>query len=103
MNAQTKVAVRPYYVQVKDLLKADFAQEGLLERERKLAVEAILSQAPSIGIEKALELYGEALLPTEHKILASLTKEDLEALQRLRGKLGDLLSTKGLTINLHRG
>jgi len=96
-------AVRPEYVAVSALLNGDSARENMLERERRLAIEAILSQAATLGVAKALETYGDPLLPTEHKLLASLTKQDVEDLQRLRAKLGALWFSQGVTVNVHKG
>jgi hypothetical protein len=103
MNIMSQIAVRPIYMQVKDLISSETLQESLLERERKLAIEAILSQAPIIGMDKALATFGDPLLPTEHKLLAALSNKDVEDLHRLRSKLGDLLSPSGTTVTLRNG
>ncbi len=99
---QMKRAVRPYYIAVEQVLNDTASREALIERDRALALEAVLTHAPDLGMEDALKKYGESLLPTEHKLLLTLTKEELTALKSIRAKVGNLFAGKAVTINIYK-
>jgi hypothetical protein len=99
---QNKRAVRPYYIMVEQVLRDTATREALVERDRALALEAVLTHAPDIGMEEALKQFGDSLLPTEHKLLSTLTKEELKALKSIRAKVGNLFAGKGVAINVYK-
>jgi hypothetical protein len=60
------------------------------DRERAVALEAVLSNAPELGIAGALEVFGKALTPTEARLVESLSDEEVSQLIALRTKLAPL-------------
>jgi hypothetical protein len=60
------------------------------DRERAVALEAVLSSAPELGIAGALETFGSALTPTEAQLVESLSDEEVSQLIALRTKLAPL-------------
>lgn len=69
------------------------------EGERCAALEGIISQAPDIGVEKALKQFGGPLTATEKELIRSLTKEELKSLRIIKGKVGGLLRKSTNNIN----
>jgi hypothetical protein len=59
-------------------------------RERSLALEAVLSNAPTLGVQEAVERFGAALTPTERQLISSLSQEELAAFVSTRAKLGGI-------------
>lgn len=55
--------------------------------ERSIALEAVLTYAPTTGVERALERYGGPLTPTERQLISALTADELESLRALEEKL----------------
>jgi hypothetical protein len=55
--------------------------------ERAVALEAVLANAPEVGIETALDRFGGALTPTERKLVSSLSVEEIGSLNRIETKL----------------
>lgn len=94
-------AMRPFYILLEDLTKSALTRQTLLERDRVLALEAVMAHAPDMGIDAALKAYGDLLLPTEHKLLQTLTKVELAALKSIRAKVGNLFGDKAVSINIH--
>jgi len=66
----------------------DPLRQAAREQERADALDAVLVQAPDIGIEAALEQFGQALSQVERDLVRSLTREELETLRKVEGKLG---------------
>jgi hypothetical protein len=58
--------------------------------DRVTAIEAVLDNAPSIGVEEALRRFGTSLTKTEQGLMSSLSAEEFERLGELRNKLGPL-------------
>ncbi len=50
-------------------------------QERAVALEAILTHAPDIGLEQALDSFGSALTDTEKEVLKTLTSEEITTLK----------------------
>lgn len=98
--SEERRALRPFYLMI-DRPGSEAERQALLERDRALALEAVISHAPDMGIDKALKKFGDSLLPTEHKLLQTLTKEELVVLKSVKSKLGNLLGGKGISINLY--
>jgi hypothetical protein len=96
-----KRAVRPYYMMVEDIARHASTHGALVERDRALALEAVIAHAPELGIEEALKKFGDSLLPTEIKLLRTLTPEELKALKSIKAKVGDLFGGKGAIINIY--
>jgi hypothetical protein len=69
------------------------------EGERCAALEGIISQAPDIGVEKALKQFGGPLAAAEKDLIRSLTKEELKSLRTIKGKVGGLLRKSTNNIN----
>ncbi len=98
---EQKRAVRPYYIMIEDVTKHVSTLGTLVERDRALALEAVIAHAPEIGIEAALKQFGEPLLPTEVKLLATITPDEWKALKSIKAKVGDLFGGKGVVININ--
>jgi len=62
--------------------------------DRAVALEAVLSHAPDMGIDRALEQFGGSLTATERKLVSSLTRDELQALQAVEGKLAAVQARK---------
>jgi hypothetical protein len=66
------------------------SRRGGSDRERAVALEAVLSSAPELGIAGALEVFGNSLTPTEAQLVKSLSDEEVSQLIALRNKLAPL-------------
>jgi hypothetical protein len=55
-----------------------------------LALDAVLSQAATIGIDEAIKKFGESLTPTERELVKTLTPEEIKSLNAAKAKLGVL-------------
>jgi hypothetical protein len=64
------------------------ASAAAKEQERARALDAVLAQAPDIGVEDALARFGQALSQTEQELVRSLTPEELKSLRSVEHKLG---------------
>lgn len=71
------------------------------EGERCAALEGIISQAPDIGIEKALKQFGGPLSASEKELIRSLTKDELKSLRIIKGKVGGLLRKGNINNNVN--
>ena len=58
--------------------------------DRATAIEAILDNAPTMGVEAALRRFGTSLTATERELVSSLSSEEFDQLGRVRTKLGPL-------------
>jgi hypothetical protein len=58
------------------------------EQERARALEAVLAQAPDIGVDEALTRFGRALSPIDQELVRSLTPDELASLRSIKSKLG---------------
>ncbi len=58
------------------------------QQARALAIEAILNNAPTLGIEEAIQRFGSDLTDTEKELLKTLTPEELTSLKSILSKLG---------------
>jgi hypothetical protein len=70
-----------------DLLR-QAASAAAKEQERAHALDAVLAQAPDIGVEEALTRFGQALPPIDQELVRSLTPEELASLRSVESKLG---------------
>lgn len=68
---------------------------SLGEFERSLAIEAVLSNAPSMGLQASLEKFGLGLTSVEKGLIESLTQEELNALKEIEGKISPLMARRG--------
>jgi hypothetical protein len=66
----------------------DFFRQAANEQERARALDAVLAQAPDIGVDEALARFGQALSQTEQELVRSLTQEELTTLRSVESKLG---------------
>ena len=66
----------------------DPLRQAAREQERADALDVVLAQAPDIGIDVALDRFGQALSQVERDLVRSLTQEELETLRKVEGKLG---------------
>jgi hypothetical protein len=66
----------------------DFFRQAANEQERARALDAVLAQAPDIGVDEALARFGQALSQTEQELVRSLTLEELTTLRSVENKLG---------------
>lgn len=64
--------------------------ESRIIRERSMALEAVLTHAGNVGIDKAIEKFGGPLTNTEKELVKSLKPEEFKALEEIRRKLGHL-------------
>ncbi len=62
----------------------------LTQEDRSLALDAVLSNAADMGVENALQRFGDPLTDTEKAIAGSLSKDDAIALKQISSKLGSL-------------
>ena len=69
---------------------SETASEVRGERERSLALDAVLSHGAELGVDAALERFGAAMTPTEKELVRSLSQDDLKSLHSIRGRLGGL-------------
>ncbi|GAA2273524.1 hypothetical protein GCM10010368_48700 [Streptomyces roseiscleroticus] len=74
---------------VEGILAASGSQ-ARVERERALAMEAVLTNAAELGVETAVQRFGGALTQTERQLLITLTPDELTAFNATRQKLGGL-------------
>jgi hypothetical protein len=58
------------------------------EQERARALEAVLAQAPDIGVDEALTRFGQGLSPIDQELVRSLTQDELKSLRSIKSKLG---------------
>lgn len=74
---------------VEDTIRAS-SRETRFENERSLALEAVLNNAPELGVKEALKRFGGPLTVTERELVSGLSKAELTGLKVARGKLGSL-------------
>jgi hypothetical protein len=60
------------------------------EVERSLAIAAILSNAPTMGLEASVKKFGASLTSVDRELIGSLTPEELGALKEIEGKISPL-------------
>ena len=95
-----KRAIRPIYVFLDDLAKNTVVREFLIEKDRAVAIEAVLMNAADMGMKKAIEQFGDSLLATEKKVLSTLTKEELKVYKTVKEKVGSLFNLNDIIINV---
>jgi hypothetical protein len=78
----------------------DPLRQAAREQERADALDAVLAQAPDIGIDEALARFGQALSAIDQELVRSLTREELAALRSIEGKLGIRRSRRVVNYNI---
>jgi hypothetical protein len=78
----------------------DPLRQAAREQERADALDAVLAQAPDIGVDAALDRFGQALSPVDQELVRSLTREELAALRSIEGKLGIRRSRRVVNYNI---
>jgi hypothetical protein len=66
----------------------DPLRQAAKEQERAQALDAVLAQAPDIGVDEALARFGQALSAIDQELVRSLTPEEVAALRSVESKLG---------------